>query len=169
MIPLIVEFVVPGAPRGKQRPKARVLSCRGRGGRHKLQIYTPKETVAFEKTVALAAAVIYRGRTPDDGAVGLDVVGLWPWPKTITKKKRASVLVVDGFGLKTSLPDADNLVKAVADALEGIAYTMDGRVAVERCATLWHDGPACTVVRVHHGAAVFNLTPGPWWAGNLGA
>ena len=42
-------------------------------------------------------------------------------PKSYTKKKRNELM----FGPKTSKPDLDNLVKAVLDSLNGVAYEDD--------------------------------------------
>lgn len=167
MFPTIVEFEVPGKPQGKQRPKARVIECNGPDEKHRLSLYTPKETVEFERAVGWCARQVYRGREPDDGAVGLEVVAVWPWPKSMTKKRRAELQaqLYPGYGLKPSKPDFDNVEKAVADALEGIAYTTDGRIAFGRGMTLWGDGKARTLVRVYHGDVLFSLSQfNPWWA-----
>ncbi len=60
----------------------------------------------------------------------VDVTFVFPRPKTIRRNGRtARVPVVGPRIVKATVPDRDNLDKAVLDALKGIAWTDDGQVA----------------------------------------
>lgn len=113
-----VEFVVPGDPRGKQRPRL------ARGG----ATYTPRETVVYEKEVR---AAYYRslGREgyerPHDGPVAVSITAYYGIPKSATKAQREKI-ARDDRPLKK--PDVDNVEKIIMDALNGVAYEDDKQV-----------------------------------------
>ena len=143
-------FDVPGIPVGKQRHR---MVTRGK----KPRSYTPPKTVKYETRVAKAAMV---GKVRQHaGPIALDVVAVWPY----LAKERALVRQEGHLVLKPTKPDGDNVLKAVADALEGIAYQGDGQVALGRVMTLW--GPeAVTHVRVTALDQEAPPTyPQPWW------
>lgn len=98
---LAIILTVPGKP----LPKARPRTVR-KGDR--IMTYTPKETVAWEKTVKLVAQATCSRASwkPTRGRVSLTAqfVGLHP------------------------LTDLDNAVKAIQDALNGVAYVDDRQI-----------------------------------------
>lgn len=148
---LVVEFVIPGPP----VPKARARVVRRKNG--SIGHYTPEETLAFEQRVKAAARL---ARAPVlDGPVGLDVVARWPYPVSWSKRALAEALEREALGLltlKATKPDFDNIVKAVADGLNRVAYRDDGQVAQLRTAKCW--GPVAeTRVRLWQG-------PAPEWS-----
>lgn len=103
MMPTVV---VPGRPVPKGRPR---LGVRGRG----VYVYTPPETVAYERTVGWCAKSVFR--QPLHGPVQLRVV-------LYLRGKRT--------------PDLTNLVKSIEDGLNKIAYDDDAqvkRVVAEIC------------------------------------
>ena len=77
--------------------------------------YTPKKTVADEQAVANA----YKGERYD-GAVRLDVHVYRALPKDRPKSTLSEP--------DTIKPDLDNIVKAVMDGLNGVAYDDDSQV-----------------------------------------
>lgn len=110
-----VRFTVIGKPFGKQRPKfARV-------GSH-VKTYTPEETVNYENLVKLSYP---RGEKLEGGVVA-EIVGVFPVPKSASKKNRAKML--NGEIPYTKKCDCDNLAKSILDALNGIAYDDDSQV-----------------------------------------
>ena len=108
-------FVVPGPPRGKGRPRF------GQG-----RTFTDKKTVAYERTVKQAA--LESGGELIDGPVAISVEAFMPRPKS----RPSSVTKADwksGEALPhVARPDADNLLKVVCDALNGVAYRDDAQV-----------------------------------------
>lgn len=100
-------------PIGKARPRF----TRGR-------TYTPQTTKDAENLIA-CAWVSEHGREYVDGPVRLSIVAEYAPPASWSAKKRQ-----DHFGKpKVTKPDADNVFKLVSDALNGIAYSDDARIA----------------------------------------
>lgn len=112
----MVAFVVPGIPVAKARPRfVRV----GAG----VRTFTPPTSARFEERVRLSAQQA-GVRIQNDGPVELRVVAYWPM--TGAPLKRGS----RPGRLRTARPDVDNVLKAIADALNGIAYKDDAQVAL---------------------------------------
>ncbi len=106
-------FSVPGEPVAKGRPRfARV------GGF--VRTFTPEKSVRFEDTVRLIAQAA--GAEVIDGPVCVRIEAVWPMKGAPRKGvPRPSVP-------KTTKPDADNVAKAICDALNGITWHDDGQV-----------------------------------------
>ncbi len=122
------KFWVPGKPFAKQRHRTRVIQTKD--GRAFASQYTLKETAVYENLVKLSArdadvAVIA------EGAVQLTITAYWPMrgqPLKRSKRPRER---------KVTIPDLDNCVKVISDALNGIAWRDDAQVAV-LVASKWH-------------------------------
>lgn len=84
--------------------------------------YTPKATLDYEKKIR----EYYQSQTDDfyDTAIKVRLVFNMPIPQSTSKKKRE--LMVAGI-IKCTVHngDADNLTKAVTDAINGVAYRDD--------------------------------------------
>ena len=105
-------FQVGGKPQGKARPRVT------RSGR----AYTPKKTERAEMGVAWSARDA--GVRPIDGPVALEIVAIYEVPKSVSQRKRQAML----GEFRPVKPDADNVLKLVADALNGIAYGDDNQI-----------------------------------------
>ena len=112
----MIAFTVPGAPQGKGRPK--VVKIAGF-----TRMATPAKTVAYEGLVAHAAQAAMAGRPMFDAAVACCVDILAPVPASWSGKKQRMALA--GEVLPTTKPDADNVVKAVFDGLNGVLWRDD--------------------------------------------
>lgn len=108
-----VSFTIPGKPFGKQRPRA---TRRG-------QIYTPAETVSFERQVGMIARPHFP--KPMTGPVRLTIRAVFALPASWSKRKAAEHL----HQPHTQRPDGDNVTKAIKDALNRIAWVDDAQVA----------------------------------------
>lgn len=108
-------FTVPGIPVAKARPRF------FRAGTH-VRTFTPATSARFEERVRLCAQQAGMGII-NEGPVELNVVAYWPMTGTPLKKGSRP------GRLKTARPDADNVLKAISDALNGIAYKDDAQVA----------------------------------------
>lgn len=106
-----INITVLGKPHGWQRTDSKGS-----------QRYTAPKTRSYEKTVADEAALVMKPRQPMDGPVMLNVLAIFPIPVSWSKRKKAAANYV------TTKPDADNILKAIADALNGIVYTDDKQV-----------------------------------------
>ena len=119
-----VRFTVPGDPQGKARPRL------GRGGR----TYTPDATMRYERAVAAAARAAVAGAIRN--GLEVDRAGLWRVHITAFTARPASRprdlvagLWKSGRAVpRRTKPDADNILKAVLDALNGIVWHDDAQV-----------------------------------------
>lgn len=111
---MIVRFVVPGAVRGKGRP--RFVRATGR-------TYTPEQTMSYENRIAAEGERAMAGRDPLQGALGLRIWVLKTVPASWSKARREAADYV------TSKPDLDNVVKLVKDAMNKIVYDDDAQIA----------------------------------------
>jgi len=109
-----ITFSVPGKPQGKGRPRS------SRDG----HMYTPKATREYEKLIAYYYRL--QGGEMLEGYIELQILVLYPLPKSMTKAERARAAL--GELLPAKKPDGDNIEKAVADALNGVAYEDDRQI-----------------------------------------
>lgn len=130
-----VHFEIAGEPKGKGRPRfARI-------GGH-VKAYTPAETAAYEDMVRLAYRQAAR-ETFYEGPVGLRIECRFGIPKATSKRKAEQMR--RGEILPTKKPDADNIAKMIADALNGIAYRDDSQIAELNVVRRYADVPAVAV------------------------
>lgn len=113
-----IRFTVPGIPVGKARPRVTFQHGRARA-------YTADRTREFENRVKVAYLKRF-GHRQLDGALRVDVIAYFEPPRSTSKKMRAAML--DGEIPYTKKPDADNIVKAVTDALNDVAYADDSSI-----------------------------------------
>ena len=113
-----LEFTIPIKPQGKARHRTRVVMI---GRKPVAMQYNDPKARAYEQAIRDAVIAQYRG-DPLDGPL---IVSVYAW----LKKPKSSKL-----GYPTVKPDADNIAKAVLDALNGI---------------LWHDDKQVCQLAVH--------------------
>lgn len=130
----MIEIVLAGAPRGKERVKTA-------GDGH---AYTPERTVTFEGRLAYAAQFAMEGRPPLDGPLELDVVMYMAVPASKNRKWREAAL--RGEIRPTVKPDWDNGGK-LTDALNLIVWIDDKQIVDGRVRKFYSDRPR-TEVRV---------------------
>ena len=118
-------LTIPGKPFAKQRPRFSRASGRA---------YTPAETVSFERTVGQIAA--QHIKQPITGPVRLSVVATFTPPPSWSKKKREAALTAP-HAAHTQKPDGDNIVKAILDGLNRIAFADDAQVFEQSCRKAW--------------------------------
>jgi Holliday junction resolvase RusA-like endonuclease len=112
---------------GVAQPQGSLRSFRAKTG----AIITKSDNPALKPwRQAVAAAAIERGVQIYDGAVGLDVTFYLPRPKG---HYGARGLKPAAPALPIVKPDADKVLRAVLDALKGIAYRDDSQVTDPSC------------------------------------
>ena len=99
--PPLVKIEHPCVPVAKGRPRSKIV--RGRHGAPFIQVYTPKETVAFEKDVAWQAKASMRDKQPFDGALAARITILLPVPLSWSKPDRDAAAA--GYIWPASRPD----------------------------------------------------------------
>ena len=87
--------------------------------------YTPERTVAYEKLIR-DEYMKQCGHKFGDVPLMMVVIIEYAPPRAATKKMREDMLA--GRLLPTKKPDIDNVVKAVADAIQGVAYRDDVQI-----------------------------------------
>ena len=116
--------------RGKQRPRIT------RSG----HMYTPKQTVEFEKMVAMGWG---HPRLSKEIRAEVDV-----YVKIPTSFKKGKRLATEHNIIRpTTTPDIDNILKAIFDGLNGVAYEDDKQI-VEVVANKYYSEENYFVVRV---------------------
>lgn len=108
-----IEFFVPGIP---------VAFARTGGGKTTHR-FTPAKQRAEMGAIKLFGQRAMEGRPPLDCAVLLIVLAIFPYPGSWSQKKR------DANPYKISKPDCDNISKLVKDALNGVVWLDDARIA----------------------------------------
>lgn len=147
----LVSILIPGPPRGKGRPRFRIIRPKG-GGAAFASVYTDSETLEFERGIAQAGAAAWR-KPPLDEALTVFVEAFLPIAPSWSQRKQAQA--VAGDVVPTSKPDGDNIQKCVGDALNKIVWVDDSQIVMWQCLKLysewprlrisvwrWHDVPA---------------------------
>ncbi|MNX60583.1 Endodeoxyribonuclease RusA [compost metagenome] len=112
-------FTVPGDPRGKGRPRATTVGGHAR-------MFTDSKTASYENLVKLAASHALGDRDPLDCPLTVIVTVRMTPAASSSAKKRAAMLA--GEMAPTKLPDLDNVVKAVLDGCNKVAFRDDALV-----------------------------------------
>lgn len=141
--------VLPGAPRGKGRPRTRVIP--GKEGKPGFaHVYTDSETRNYEAMLRYQAQEAMGKDTPlFEGPLRVRVNAIFPIPQSWSNKKRQDAL--RGVVRPTGKPDGDNLLKCI-DALNGIVWRDDGQIVDARVVKAYGDKPTFEVeVWKRHG------------------
>lgn len=119
-----VTFHVPGKPQGKARAK----TVRNKHTGNTMS-YTPETDLLYENYIKDRFLNKCNGMFLERGKpVALRIVARFLPPKSTSKKRTA--LMLDGKELPLKKPDIDNIVKVVADALNGVAYHDDTQIVM---------------------------------------
>lgn len=127
------EFVVPGDPMGKQRPK---FARRGKF----TTTYTPKKTREYEKKVKIEYNKVNRGKY-FEGPLRIDIKGVFRIPSSVSKKKYNEMI----GKAHDKKPDVDNLGKIILDPLNKLAYNDDGQVSKLNIEKIYGENPRVEV------------------------
>ncbi len=138
---LRIEFRVDGEPVGQPRPRA---FARKFGSTYQARVYDPGTAEGWKSCIA-AAALPHRPQTPLVGPIRLRLAFAMRRPKSHYRTgKYSGELRADAPIWHIGTPDADNLAKAVLDALTQIG--------------MWKDD--AQVFSLHAGKRYTNYAPG---------
>jgi Holliday junction resolvase RusA-like endonuclease len=149
-------FELRGEPRGKGRPRSRMVFPKW-GGKPFINVYTDAETTAYEDALRYAARAAMRGRAPTDKPLALLVHAFMSVPKSWPNRDYAAALA--GAIRPTGKPDADNFLKIVdalnprkvkdkvrgVELLDVVVWTDDSQVVDGRVLKFYSDKPALRV------------------------
>jgi Holliday junction resolvase RusA-like endonuclease len=141
-----MRVTVPGEPMGKQRPR-RASNIKG--------TYTPAKTVNYETYVKELFTIAYPDFEPMTGAVGFRIAAYLKIPESKSKRKKG-LMVLDEVKA-TKIPDLDNVLKIIMDALEGLAYLDDKQVISAFIHKKWSNKPRVDINIYDLEKAVFEL------------
>lgn len=120
-----VSFIIPGEPVGKGRPR---FTKTGR-------TYTPEATANYETLVKWSFQAAEHKTVWHDAPLRLTVDAYFKQPQAGSRLKHEAMN--RGEIRPTKKPDADNILKIIADALNGIAYHDDAQI-VETIVRKWY-------------------------------
>jgi Holliday junction resolvase RusA-like endonuclease len=112
-------FTIPGDARGKGRPRATAI------GNH-ARMYTDKATVIYENLVRVVALEAMCGMPPLSSPLSLWLIVRVTPPKSASKKLRAAML--SGEVRPAKKPDLTNIIKAIEDGANSVAYVDDSLI-----------------------------------------
>lgn len=116
-----IELIVDGEPVGKARPR---VTRQGHA-------YTPQKTRDAEKAIAAAYKRKYGTyQQAEEAPLLLNVQAYMKVPKSDNQQTRQKK--ISGEIRPTKKPDGDNILKLVADALNGVAYPDDKQLVEQR-------------------------------------
>lgn len=120
-----VIFSVPGKPQGKARAK----TYHNHGV---TRTVTPEKTVLYENFIKECFLRESNGVFFDKGTPVYLIVEIRYAPPKSTSKKRYTGMM-EGKEYPTKKPDADNVLKVICDALNGVAYYDDAQIIYIAC------------------------------------
>lgn len=133
----MIEFVVNGNPRGKGRPK---FTRQG----NFVNTYTDKETASYENLVRLSYLEAKQEKYIGNEALSVSIKIFQQIPKSISKKKANEM--VCGNIKPTKKPDPDNVIKAILDGLNGVAFRDDSQIVHLDCDKYYSYEPRVEVI-----------------------
>jgi Holliday junction resolvase RusA-like endonuclease len=124
----MIEIVLLGAPRGKERP-------RGTKDGH---FYTPEKTRSYEAALKYAAAEVMGDTPPLTGPLSVDLKIVVPI--TLSWPKKRQIAARAGTELPTKKPDLDNIMKML-DALNLVVWVDDCQIVQTAIQKVYGDKP----------------------------
>ena len=128
-----VSFTIPMKPTGKGRP--RLVGRRA--------VYTPAKTKAYENFIKGCYWEQCDGYNFKDAFITLDVKAYMPILSTFRKAEKEAAR--NNEIKPTSKPDADNILKAILDALNELAYDDDRYIYKVNIERIYSDNPRTEV------------------------
>lgn len=136
----IVTIELRGEPRGKGRPRFRVVTPAGRP--NFVNTYTDAATRDYENALRWAAKAAMRSREKLDGPLLVRVIARMSVPQSWPAKKQSDAFA--GRIRPTCKPDCDNILKVI-DALNDIVWTDDSQVVSAFVSKVYSADPALVV------------------------
>ena len=134
----VLAFDIPGQPIGQGRPKFSTINGHARA-------YDPEKSRNYKAYVRMLATQAMKdtGFEMIDGPCAVLINAFFEVPKSKSKKFREAALLDQER--PTKKPDADNIVKAIQDALNGLTYKDDACIVHLACQKFYSDNPRVEV------------------------
>lgn len=128
-------FVIPGEPVPKGRPRVDFTRKR---------TYTPQRTVEYENLVRLMYNEQTDRRYFDRNCeLAMRIDARFSIPKSASKRIRREMEI--GISRPKKKPDLDNVLKSIADALNGLAYYDDSQIVYVEVTKRYSEQPETIV------------------------
>lgn len=137
-----ITITLDGAPVGKGRPRARMVTPRGKPSF--IHFYSEKATAEYEERLKAAAQRLMWNLDVLEEPLGVTVDAYVPIPVSWPQRDRDAALA---GRLCPGKPDADNYLKIV-DALNGVVWKDDSQI-VRAVVTKYYSGQPRLVIAVH--------------------
>jgi Holliday junction resolvase RusA-like endonuclease len=134
----MIEIVLLGAPRGKERPR---MTKTG-------HVYTPEKTRDYEAALKFAAKEAMGDRPPLDGPLHMTMKVVVPIAQSWPKKRQAAARA--GTEFPTKKPDLDNFMKVI-DACNLIVWIDDSQIVTTNIEKRYGDKPGMWIFVSHVG------------------
>ena len=146
-----IKFTVPGPPKGQRdvaftshmkKARAKIFFACAETGRElparaprrprickvngRSVAYTPKETIEYENLIRASYTAGSKAKFERSLPLEISILALFPIPKYVSRKTKE--LMLNGRLFPTKKPDADNIIKVILDALNGLAYRDDVQI-----------------------------------------
>ena len=134
----MLKIVIPGSPIGQGRPKFSTINGHAKA-------YDPEKSRNYKAYVRMLAtqAMEDTGFEMIDGPCAVLINAFFEVPKSKSKRFREAALLDQER--PTKKPDADNIVKAIQDALNGLVYKDDAYIVHLACQKFYSDNPRVEV------------------------
>ena len=134
----ILKIVIPGSPIGQGRPKFSTINGHPKA-------YDPEKSQNYKAYVRMIATQAMKdtGFEMIDGPCAVIINAFFEVPKSKSKRFREAALLDQER--PTKKPDADNIVKAIQDALNGLTYKDDAYIVYLACQKFYSDNPRVEV------------------------
>ena len=124
-------FEIEGKIKGKGRPR---FTNYGKF----VKTYTPADTASYENLIKLQFRISC-GNWYSELPLKMKITAIHGIVKSASKKDKEKML--SGHIKPTKKPDADNIVKIICDALNGVAYKDDTQIIELECRKFYSDIP----------------------------
>lgn len=131
-----VTVVLSGNPQGKGRARAYRVG-------NFIKHYTPEKTRTYEGMIRTAAMDVMGDRPPISDAIEFDLCAVFSIPQSWPDKKQLRAM--SGELKPTKKPDADNILKTWADAMNGVVFVDDCQIVKATLRKCYGDRPGVTV------------------------
>lgn len=129
-----IRFFVQGQPRGKGRPRHM------KNG----HVYTDQKTRDYENLIWTACKSAMKGVQPFEHAAQVTIRAVMKVPASASKRAKTAMLC--GMAKPESKPDLDNIIKAVLDGCNGVAFRDDKQVVSIRASKEYGETPGVEVI-----------------------
>lgn len=134
---MTLHFTIPGSPKGKGRPRFHRIG-------NFVSTYSSKETVLYENLVRSCFIEAYPNTFFDkDTPLSMTVIAFMDIPTSISKKKRQQML--DWIIRPIKKPDSSNILKAIEDGLNTVAYNDDTQIVTHHVYRFYSANPRVEV------------------------